>query len=229
MIDAEALARMKPTAILINTCRGEVVDEAALFDALRQGRILAAGLDTLAQEPTDPVQSAAYPAQRDADAAQRRPHRGQLPQAFPQRLRQYPARGRRRAARCGSLPKCTICFPRVRALSIHDDWHLKVPAHIPPHPGPPPQGGKGSGEPSLRRGFTPSPLAGEEPAPDLIWGWGEGGRRRETLPKCKLSQSEIAPIRCFPFTRGRRCGPCGFLLRARLSFFLTSELEEVWP
>ena len=54
MIDAEALARMKPTAVLINTCRGEVVDEAALFDALRQGRILAAGLDTLAQEPTDP-------------------------------------------------------------------------------------------------------------------------------------------------------------------------------
>ena len=54
MIDARALARMKPKAILINTCRGEVVDEPALIAALQQGRILAAGLDTQAQEPADP-------------------------------------------------------------------------------------------------------------------------------------------------------------------------------
>jgi glyoxylate reductase/D-3-phosphoglycerate dehydrogenase len=54
MIDAKALARMKPKAILINTCRGEVVQEEALIDALRQGRILAAGLDTQAKEPADP-------------------------------------------------------------------------------------------------------------------------------------------------------------------------------
>jgi phosphoglycerate dehydrogenase-like enzyme len=54
MIDAKALARMKPKAILINTCRGEVVDEPALIAALQQGRILAAGLDTQAQEPADP-------------------------------------------------------------------------------------------------------------------------------------------------------------------------------
>jgi phosphoglycerate dehydrogenase-like enzyme len=53
-INSEALSRMKPKAILINTCRGEVVDERALIDALQQGRILAAGLDTLEQEPTDP-------------------------------------------------------------------------------------------------------------------------------------------------------------------------------
>lgn len=55
MIDARALARMKPKAILINTCRGEVVQEEALIEALRQGRILAAGLDTQAQEPADPA------------------------------------------------------------------------------------------------------------------------------------------------------------------------------
>jgi glyoxylate reductase/D-3-phosphoglycerate dehydrogenase len=54
MVDAEALGRMKPKAILINTCRGEVVDEQALLEALQQGRILAAGLDTQAQEPADP-------------------------------------------------------------------------------------------------------------------------------------------------------------------------------
>jgi phosphoglycerate dehydrogenase-like enzyme len=53
-IDARALARMKPKAILINTCRGEVVDEPALIEALQQGRILGAGLDTQAKEPADP-------------------------------------------------------------------------------------------------------------------------------------------------------------------------------
>jgi len=55
MIDAQALSRMKPTAIVINTCRGEVIDESALIDALQHGRILAAGLDTLAKEPPDPT------------------------------------------------------------------------------------------------------------------------------------------------------------------------------
>jgi phosphoglycerate dehydrogenase-like enzyme len=55
LIDAAALARMKPKAILINTCRGEVVDEKALTDALQRQRILGAGLDTLEQEPPDPT------------------------------------------------------------------------------------------------------------------------------------------------------------------------------
>jgi glyoxylate reductase/D-3-phosphoglycerate dehydrogenase len=55
MIGREALSRMKPKAILINTCRGEVVEEEALVDALREGRILGVGLDTLREEPTDPA------------------------------------------------------------------------------------------------------------------------------------------------------------------------------
>ncbi len=55
MIDAQAFGRMKRTAILINTCRGEVVDEPALIEALQQGRILGAGLDTQAKEPPDPT------------------------------------------------------------------------------------------------------------------------------------------------------------------------------
>ena len=54
MIDARALARMKSTAIVINTCRGEVIEEHAPIEALQQGRILAAGLDTQAKEPADP-------------------------------------------------------------------------------------------------------------------------------------------------------------------------------
>ncbi|WP_375287113.1 hydroxyacid dehydrogenase [Sphingomonas sp.] len=51
LIGAEALGTMKPDAILINTARGGLVDEAALVAALRNGTIRGAGLDTFAQEP----------------------------------------------------------------------------------------------------------------------------------------------------------------------------------
>ncbi|MBD5220715.1 MAG: D-2-hydroxyacid dehydrogenase [Bacteroidales bacterium] len=51
LVDARRLALMKPSAIIINTSRGPVVDEQALADALNSGRIYAAGLDVLAQEP----------------------------------------------------------------------------------------------------------------------------------------------------------------------------------
>lgn len=51
LIDEAALARMKPTAYLINTSRGPVVDEAALVRALRAGRIAGAGLDVYEDEP----------------------------------------------------------------------------------------------------------------------------------------------------------------------------------
>ncbi len=51
LMDATALARMKPTAVLINTARGPVVDEAALALALREGRIAGAGIDVFEREP----------------------------------------------------------------------------------------------------------------------------------------------------------------------------------
>lgn len=51
VIDARRLALMKPTAILINTARGGLVDEAALARALRERRIFGAGLDVLEREP----------------------------------------------------------------------------------------------------------------------------------------------------------------------------------
>jgi glycerate dehydrogenase len=51
LISGPELAKMKPTALLINTARGALIDDAALIEALRSGQIAGAGLDVLREEP----------------------------------------------------------------------------------------------------------------------------------------------------------------------------------
>jgi D-3-phosphoglycerate dehydrogenase / 2-oxoglutarate reductase len=54
MINAETLSRMKPTAMIVNCARGSLIDEAALAQALTEGRLGGAALDVLEGEPPDP-------------------------------------------------------------------------------------------------------------------------------------------------------------------------------
>jgi glyoxylate reductase/D-3-phosphoglycerate dehydrogenase len=57
LIGADELAEMKPSAILVNTARGPVVDEKALYEVLAAGKIAGAGLDVFDQEPPEPDNS----------------------------------------------------------------------------------------------------------------------------------------------------------------------------
>jgi phosphoglycerate dehydrogenase-like enzyme len=69
LIDETALATMKPSAVLVNTARGPIVDEAALADAVRHGRIAGAALDVVDTEPL-PADSPL----RDVDGITVHPH-----------------------------------------------------------------------------------------------------------------------------------------------------------
>ena len=54
LIGARELAAMKPSAIIVNTCRGPVIDEHALYQALKSEKIMGAGLDVMVDEPPRP-------------------------------------------------------------------------------------------------------------------------------------------------------------------------------
>ncbi len=51
MVNKETLAMVKPTAVIVNTARGNIIDEEALYEALKSGQIAGAGVDVFAQEP----------------------------------------------------------------------------------------------------------------------------------------------------------------------------------
>lgn len=70
LVTAEVLEALGPDGYLINVARGKLVDEPALVEALREGRIAGAGLDVFVDEPHVP------PALRDLDQASLQPHRG---------------------------------------------------------------------------------------------------------------------------------------------------------
>jgi lactate dehydrogenase-like 2-hydroxyacid dehydrogenase len=70
LIDAAALGRMKDDALLVNTARGEVVDEAALVEALEDGEIAGAALDVFEEEPD------VHPGLVDQDRVVLAPHLG---------------------------------------------------------------------------------------------------------------------------------------------------------
>jgi glyoxylate reductase len=80
LIDARRIALMKPTAVLVNTARGSVVDEAALADALHGGRLFAAGLDVFEREPE------VHPKLLTAPRAVLLPHIGSASQATRTRM-----------------------------------------------------------------------------------------------------------------------------------------------
>ena len=95
ILGAEELARMKSSAILVNTSRGPLVDEGALVSALRDGTIAGAGLDVYDEEPLPADHPLAVPAEHRPDAAPRLRDRPELPALL---------RGRRRGHR-GLAPR----------------------------------------------------------------------------------------------------------------------------
>ena len=76
MFNAETFGLMKPDAFLVNTARGGIVNEDALYTALTTGKLRGAGLDVLEREPPDAVQQAVRPGERDLQPAHGRRHQG---------------------------------------------------------------------------------------------------------------------------------------------------------
>jgi phosphoglycerate dehydrogenase-like enzyme len=117
LIDARALSLMKPSAVLVNTSRGGLVDEAALAEALRTGGILGAGLDVLSAEPPP----ADHPLLPLPDAVLTPHVAGPTWQSWPRRF--------------------TNCFANIDRVNRGDapQWVVPELADLPPRPVPSPQ------------------------------------------------------------------------------------------
>ncbi len=95
---------MKPTAVLINACRGPVVDEPALIRALQQNKIMAAGLDVLEEEPT-PADNPLL----DMDNVVVTPHLAAFAQESYEKSRAFAVQNAARVAR-GEAPKSVVDY-----------------------------------------------------------------------------------------------------------------------
>ena len=141
LIDAESLSLMKPSAVLVNTARGGLVDEDALAQALREGRILGAGLDVLSQEPPPLDHPLAPPVQRGPDAPHRGPNLGIVPAPLRQLLRQHrarPARGEAALGRRRARRSVRVTILGGMTVATHDGGSMPAVVTLP-------EGGRGPG------------------------------------------------------------------------------------
>ena len=110
LIGAEALAAAKRGMILINTARGPVVDIDALYDSLKDGTVLAAGLDVLPDEPANPQSRLIAAWQRNEDWIRHRllltPHSAFYTPESMRDIRAFSARTAARYLRDGRLENC---------------------------------------------------------------------------------------------------------------------------
>jgi D-3-phosphoglycerate dehydrogenase len=114
LIDARALGLMKASAILVNTARGELVDEAALHEALVSGRLHGAGLDAFAEEPppkTNPLLS--------LDQVVVTPHTGGAAYDNVERTAQHAFGNMQRFLAGEEIAAADVIVPVGRALSEH--------------------------------------------------------------------------------------------------------------
>ena len=103
LVGAREFGLMKPTALLINTSRGPIVDEAALLAALREKRIGGYGADVYDSEPLPAVASVAERAACAADAAHRLRDGGDVPRFLRRHGGDDRGRARRQADQCAEL------------------------------------------------------------------------------------------------------------------------------
>ena len=110
MVSAREFGLMKESAILINTCRGPVVDEDALYQALTTGKIAGAGLDVMVGRAARGEPRALQARQCHHHAAHGGADARELGQGVPQRVRQCPARRRRAHADVGDPGASLVAF-----------------------------------------------------------------------------------------------------------------------
>jgi len=104
LIDGDALARLRPGALVINTARGPIIDEAALAQALERGHLGGAGLDVYAQEPE------VHPALIHRDDVVLLPHLGSADQATRRQMAEMCLGDLRRVLE-GELPRYSVRVP----------------------------------------------------------------------------------------------------------------------